>query len=133
MIKVENDYEFVTYEQLFHSHIYETHLDLLLGYHTRPRNNKIPIKQIVNEVTTSQQSEKEQIPCPSTNHIYQNISKEPPKKIGQFPTLLESPKSKDFQPPDLEIDFLIDSGAESNFINFPTWKEIKPYIREQHL
>ena len=39
--------------------------------------------------------------------------------------LLESPKSKEFQPPDLEIDFLIDSGAESNVINIPTWNEIK--------
>ena len=39
--------------------------------------------------------------------------------------LLESPKSKELQPPDLEIDFLIDSGAESNTINITTWKEIK--------
>ena len=31
----------------------------------------------------------------------------------------------DFRPPDLEIDFLIDSGAESNIINMPTWNEIK--------
>ena len=29
------------------------------------------------------------------------------------------------QTPDLEIDFLIDSGAESNIINIPTWNEIK--------
>ena len=29
------------------------------------------------------------------------------------------------QRPDLEIDFLIDSGAESNIISLPTWKEIK--------
>ena len=29
------------------------------------------------------------------------------------------------QTPDLEIDFLIDSGAESNLINIPTWNEIK--------
>ena len=29
-----------------------------------------------------------------------------------------------FQPPDLEIDFLIDSGAESNIIIIPTWNEI---------
>ena len=39
--------------------------------------------------------------------------------------LLESPKNKEFQPPDFEIDFLIDSGAESNIINIPTWNEIK--------
>ena len=42
-----------------------------------------------------------------------------------IPFLLESPKNKEFQPPDLEIDFLIDSGAESNIINIPTWNEIK--------
>ena len=62
----------------------------------------------------------------NTNHIYQNIQKEQPKeKIWTIPFLLESPKSKEFQPPDLEIDFLIDSGAESNIINIPTWNEIK--------
>ena len=38
---------------------------------------------------------------------------------------MESPKSKEFQPPDLEIGFLIDSGAESNIINIPNWNEIK--------
>ena len=38
--------------------------------------------------------------------------------------LLESPRNKEFQPLDLEIDFLIDSGAESNIINIPTWNEI---------
>ena len=75
---------------------------------------------------SSQQLEKEQTPCSSTNHIYQNIQKEPPKeKIWTIPFLLESPKSKNFQPPDLEIDFSIDSGAESNIINIPTWNEIK--------
>ena len=42
-----------------------------------------------------------------------------------MPLLLESPKSKQFQTADLEIDFLIDSGAESNIINIPTWNEIK--------
>ena len=62
----------------------------------------------------------------TTNHIYQNVQKEPPReKIWTIPFLLESPKSKEFQPPDLEIDFLIDSGAESNIINIPTWTEIR--------
>ena len=46
------------------------------------------------------------------------------KKIWTIPFLLESPRNKEFQPPDLEIDFLIDSGVESNIINIPTWKEI---------
>ena len=43
----------------------------------------------------------------------------------KIPFLLESPRSKQFQPPDLEIDFLIDSGAESNIIIIPTWNEIE--------
>ena len=111
MIEVENDYEIVTYEQFFHSHVYENQLELLLNYHTRPRSNNIPIEQIVNEVTTLHEPEQEQVPCSSTNHIYQNIPKEPPKKIWTIPFLLESPNSKEFQPPDLEIDFFIDSGS----------------------
>ena len=41
------------------------------------------------------------------------------------PLLLESLKSKDFQPTDLEIGFLLDSGAESKIFNIPTWNEIK--------
>ena len=60
MIKVENHYETVTYEHSFHSHIYENHLEILLDYHTRPRSNNIRIEQIVNKVTTSPKSEKEQ-------------------------------------------------------------------------
>ena len=38
---------------------------------------------------------------------------------------LRKSKNKEFQPPDLEICFLTDSGAESNIINIPTWNEIK--------
>ena len=38
---------------------------------------------------------------------------------------LRKSKNKVFQPPDPEIDFLFDSGAESNIINIPTWNEIK--------
>ena len=56
----------------------------------------------------------------------QNIQKEQPReKIRTNPFLLESPRSKEFQPPDLEIDFLIDSRAESNIINIPTWNKSK--------
>ena len=80
MIEVKNDYETVTYEQLFHSHIYENQLELLLDYHTRPRSSNIPLEQIVNEVTTLHEPENEQVPCSNTNHIYQIIPKEPPKK-----------------------------------------------------
>ena len=45
--------------------------------------------------------------------------------MDKSPFFLESPKSKDFQPPVLEIDSFVDSGAESNIINTPTWNEIK--------
>ena len=101
-------------------------MELLLDYHTRTRGSKIPIKQRVIDVTTLHEPEKEQVPWSSTNHLYQNIPKKPPKeKIWTIPFLLESPKSKEFQSPDLEIDFLIDSEAESNIINIPTWIEIK--------
>ena len=51
--------------------------------------------------------------------------KQPREKNWTIPFILESPKSKKFQPPDLEIEFLIDSGAESNIIDLPTWNEIK--------
>ena len=53
MIENENHYESVTYEQPFHSQINENHLEILLNYHTRPKSNNIPKKQIVNEVTPS--------------------------------------------------------------------------------
>ena len=46
------------------------------------------------------------------------------KKLEKSISLRKSKKFK-FQPPDLKIDFLIDSGAESNIINIPTWNEIK--------
>ena len=60
-----------------------------------------------NEInTTNQPNENEKTKCLNTNHIYQNIQKEQPKeKIWTIPFLLESPRSKEFQPPDLEIDF----------------------------
>ena len=123
MIEVENEYEIVMYEQPFHSHVYENQLEHLLDYYKRPRSNNIPKTQEVNETTTLHEPEKEQAPCSRTNNIYQNIPKEPPKeKNWTIPFLLESPKSK---PPDLEIDFLIDSGAESGIFNFLIWNEIK--------
>ena len=83
--------------------------------------------QETNEINTvNKPNENDKTKCLNTNHIYQNIQKEQPKeKIWTKPFLLEKTKNKEFQPPDLEIDFLIDSGAESNIINIPTWNEIK--------
>ena len=105
-------------------------MELLLDYHTRSRSNNIQIEQTVNEVTTSQQPEKEQIPCSSTNHnikLYQK-NHQKKKKIDN-PLLLESPKSKEFQPPDLQIDFLIDSGAELISLIFQLGMKSKLYTR----
>ena len=127
MITVENDYEPIIYEQPFSSHIYEDQLELLHNYYTRPINNNTRTTQEVNEINTViKPDKKDEVQCSNTKHIYQNIQKEQQReKIWTIPFLLESPRSKEFQPPDLEIDFLIDSGAESNIINIPTWKEIK--------
>ena len=126
MIAVENDYEHIVYEQPFSSHIYENQLELLHNYYIEPIHST-QTTQETNEInTTNQPNENDKTKCLNTNHIYQNIQKEQPKeKIWTIPFLLESPRSKEFQPPDLEIDFLIDSGAESNIINIPTWNEIK--------
>ena len=123
MITLENDYKPIVYEQPFSSLIYENQSELLQDYYTRPIRNDVSVEQNVNEINTVVNNEKQ---CSSTNHIYQNIQKEQPReKIWTIPFLLESPKSKEVQPPDLEIDFLFDSGAESNFINILTWNEIK--------
>ena len=126
MITVENDYEPIIYEQPFTSHIYENQLELLHNYYIEPIDTT-QTTQEVNEINTVIKSnEKDKTKCSNTNHIYQNIQKEQPReKIWTIPFLLESPRNKEFQPPDLEIDFLIDSGAESNIINIPTWNEIK--------
>ena len=64
----------------------------------------------------------------SMNNIYQNTktkTSQTKKQNWTIPLLLESPKSKIFQSPDLEKDFLIDSGAESNINNIRTWNEIQ--------
>ena len=126
MITAENDYEPIIYEQPFTSHIHENQLEFLHNYYTTPNSNNVPIEQEVNRINTVIKPQKDEVQSSNTNHIYQNIQKEQPReKIWTIPFLLESPKSKVFQPPDLEINFLIDSGAESNIINIPTWNEIK--------
>ena len=56
------------------------------------------------------------------NNIYQYIPKEPQvqkEKIWTIPLLLESPKSKQLQTPDLEKDFLTEFGAASKLSIFP--------------
>ena len=135
MITVENDYEPIIYEQSFSSHIYKNQLELLHDNITRPINNNARTTQEVNEINTViKPDKKDEVQCSNTKHIYQNIQKKQPReKIWTIPFLLESPRSKEFQPPDLEIDFLIDSGAETNIINIPTWNEIKTLHPKLHL
>ena len=126
MITAENDYEPIIFEQPFTSHIYENQLKLLHNYYTIPNSNNVPVEQEVKRINTVIKPEKAEVQSSNTNHIYQNIQKEQPReKIWTIPFLLESPKSREFQPPELDIDFLKDSGAESNIISIPTWIEIK--------
>ena len=126
MIHVEHVYEPFVYQQPIYSHIYQNHDQLLLNYYTRPlikNDTKEKIVKIVDEIT-----EKKPTECLSTNNIYQNIPEEkqsPKQKIWTTPLLLESPKCKQFQTPDLETEFLIDTEAESNIINIPTLNGIK--------
>ena len=125
MINVENDYEPIIYEQPIFSHIYQNHDPFLLNYYTRPVSKSTTKK---TEKTVEEIKEEKPTECSSTNNIYQNIPKEPhvqKEKIWTTPLLLESPKSKQVQTPDLEIDFLIDFGAESTLITIPTWNEIR--------
>ena len=126
MITVENDYESIIYEQPFTSHIYENQLELLHNYYIGPIDNTQTTQEVNGINTVIKPDKKDEIPCSKTKNIYQNIQKEQPReKNWTIPFLLESPRNKEFQPPDLEIDFLIDSGAESNIINIPTRNEIK--------
>ena len=126
MITVENDYEPIIYEQHFTSHLYENQLELLHNYYIGPSDTTQTTQEVNKIITVIKPDKKDETQCSKTKHIYQNIQKEQPReKIWTIPFLLESPRNKEFQPPDLEIDFLIDSGAESNIINIPTWNEIK--------
>ena len=89
MITVENDYEPIIYEQLFSSHIYENQLEVLQDYYTRPIRNDVSIEQNVNEINTVVNNEKQRS---STNHIYQNIQKEQPRKNLDNPISLRKSK-----------------------------------------
>ena len=78
-------------------YIYENQFDLLLDYSIRPTSINIPLVQDIKEINTVKKLEKDQVPCSSTNNIYQNIQKETPKeKTWTIPFLLESPKVKNF-------------------------------------
>ena len=103
MITVENDYEPIIYEQPFTSHIYETQLEFFHNYYIGPINNNTQTTQEVNEINSViKPDKKDETQCSNTKHFYQHIQKEQPReKIWTTPFLLESPRSKEFQPPDL--------------------------------
>ena len=82
-------------------------LELLHDFYARPISNSVPAIQEVNENNTVVKPEKDRVPYSSTNQIYQNIQKESPReKIWTIPFLSERLKSKEFQPPDLEMGFI---------------------------
>ena len=101
MITVENDYEPIIYE-----HIYENKFEFPHNYYSTPINNNTQPTQELNEINTViKPDQKDEVQCLNTKHIYQNKQKEQPReKIWTIPFLLVSPRSKEFQPPDLEID-----------------------------
>ena len=85
MIEVENDYETVTYEQPFHSHVYENQLELLLNYYTRTRSNNIPKERKANEQRHYTKLKKDKyhflVQIKFTKTYQKN---RPEKKCGQF-------------------------------------------------
>ena len=100
MLQIENEYE----------------TPIELNYN---QNNHDNFKNSDNFQEIIDYTEQELKGTSSTNNIYQNASNNYPKKIQlpkekfwTIPLFLDSPKSKMFQSPDLEIDFLIDSRAE---------------------
>ena len=101
MINVDIDYEPIIYEQPIYSHIYQNHDQFLLNYYTRPKPNnktKEKIEKIEEKITGKK----------NPQNAHQNIPKEPQlqkEKVRTIPLLLESPKSKQFQTPDLKLDF----------------------------
>ena len=131
IITIENDYESIIYEQPFHSNIYENQLDLLHDYYTRPISNKIPAVLEVNGINTVIKPEKDQVQCSSTNKntFIKTYKQNYQKKSWTIPFLLESRRNKEFQPPDLEIDFLIDSAQNQISSIFPHGMKSKHYIQ----
>ena len=116
LIHIDNEYEPIKYEQPIHSHIYQNHDHFLLNYNTRPISSKKTIVNIVEEITEEKPTEfQAQI---TITKIYLKKRNKQKKNLDNS-ILLESPKCKELQKPDLETDLLIDSGADSNIINKP--------------
>ena len=96
-------------------------MELLHNYYIGPSDTTQTTQEVNGINTVIKPDKKDETRYSNTKHIYQNIQKKQPReKIWTISFLLESPRNKEFQPTDLEIDFLIDSGAESNIINIST-------------
>ena len=130
MITVKNDYKPNIYEHSFTSHTYENQLELLHNYYIGPFDTTQTTQEVNGINTVTKPDKKDETQCSNTKHTNQNIQKEQPReKIWTIPFLLESSRNKEFQPPDFEIDFLIDSGAESNIMNIPYGMKSKHFIQ----
>ena len=101
MITVKNDYEPIIYEQPFASHIYENQLELLHNYYIGPIDTT-QTAQEVNGNNTVIKPDKKTKHIAQTQNIFIKIykKKQPREKIWTIPFLLESPRNKEFQPPD---------------------------------
>ena len=85
-------------------------MELLHNYYIGPTDTTQTTQEVSEINTVIKPDKKSETQCSITNHLYQYIQKEQPReKIWTILFLLESPRNKEFQPPDLEIDFLIDS------------------------
>ena len=84
MISIENDYESITYEQPFSSHIYENPLKLLTNYYMEPITHKIhKILKKSTKLTQKIHLTKNKVQPQITNtKIYKKNNHE--KKLGQF-------------------------------------------------
>ena len=105
MLQIENEYE-----TLSESNYYQ--------------NNKSHFQNPDNIQEITEYTEQELEGSSSTNNINQNTAnKVQILKEKVWTLILKSPKSKDFQSPDLEINFLKDSGAESFIVSLTTWND----------
>ena len=61
MISVKNDYESVTYEEPFSSHMYENQLELLNNYYLGPNSNDTQTTEEVHKINTENSPDKDKI------------------------------------------------------------------------
>ena len=96
MIKIENEYEPIIYEQPFSSHIYENQLELLRDYYTRPIINFSQVTQEVNENNTVIKPDKKDEVRPQIIIIKTFKENNQKKKFDKSICLREPRKSRSF-------------------------------------